>query len=250
LFDKDLLKKMGFSNKAIEYLTQNKNYGKIENADAEGTYTGKCGDTIITYLKIENDIIKDAKFVYTGCVGSASSGSAVTEMAKGKKLEDVKNFSLQDIIEFYREGEKSIPRIKYECGEIAINSMKNAIKNYEHIERIAFASDGKEMESSLAQHFGRCLYYIFVDIKNGEIKNIEAKKNPFFDNHEPGVVPRFIAEEKTDVIISGGMGQKAIDWFEKLNVRPITTEPRKIKDILNDYLNGKLKEAEPCKEGD
>lgn len=114
--------------------------------------------------------------------------------------------------------------------------------------RIAFASEGMGLESTLAYHFGRCAYYVFVDIENGEIKNVETKENPFFNSHEPGVVPQFIAKEDADIIIAGGMGPRAIDWFKQLGVQPATGVSGKIRDIFNDYLAGKLQDAMPCDE--
>ena len=114
--------------------------------------------------------------------------------------------------------------------------------------KIAFASEGKGIESVLSHHFGRCPYYVFVETEGKEIKAVETKENPFFDRHEPGVVPRFVAKQKADVVIAGGMGPRAIDWFEQLKVKPVTTGPRKIKDILEDYLEGKLQGAEACEE--
>lgn len=114
--------------------------------------------------------------------------------------------------------------------------------------KIAFASDGETIESDLSFHFGRCPYYVFVDVKGKEIEKTEAKKNPFFQNHEPGLVPEFIANEKANVIIAGGMGPRAIDWFKKLNVEAITTNPKKIKEVLDDYFLGKLNGADPCDE--
>lgn len=112
--------------------------------------------------------------------------------------------------------------------------------------KITFSSEGKGIESTLASHFGRCPYFVFVTIENDEVKSIETKENPFFNKHEPGAVPGFIAEEKADAIISGGMGPRAIEWFNEAKIKPITTEPRKIKDILDDYLEGKLTDAEAC----
>jgi len=114
--------------------------------------------------------------------------------------------------------------------------------------RVAFASEeNKGLESTLAHHFGRCPYYVFVDVENGKVKEVEVKKNPFFDKHEPGVVPKFIAEQKADVIIAGGMGPRAIEWFEELGIKPITINTGKINQILKDYLEGKLTGAEPCR---
>ena len=96
--------------------------------------------------------------------------------------------------------------------------------------KIAFSSEeNKGIDGMLAHHFGRCPYYVFVD-------------------HEPGVVPQFIADKKADVIVSGGMGPRAIEWFKDLKVKAITAQPKKIKEILDDYFEGKLKGAEPCNE--
>jgi len=115
--------------------------------------------------------------------------------------------------------------------------------------RIAFASEeNKGLSSMLAHHFGRCPYYVFIDVDNKKIKNVETKENPFFNKHESRVVPKFIADEKANVIIAGGMGPMAIEWFEKLKVKPITTAPREIKSVLDDYLSGRISKAESCRD--
>ncbi len=115
--------------------------------------------------------------------------------------------------------------------------------------RIAFASDeNKGLESNIAFHFGRCKYYVFVDVEDKEIKKIEVKENPFFNQHQPGIIPQFIAKEKANVIIAGGMGPRAVDWFKKLGIRPITGVKGKVKDVLNDFLEGKSFNVKTCKE--
>ena len=116
--------------------------------------------------------------------------------------------------------------------------------------KIAFASEENiGLDSRLSHHFGRCPYYVFVEIEDGEIKNVEVKENPYFTSHMPGAVPRFIADEGAKVIIAGGMGPRAIDWFRRLGIQPITGVSGIIRDILNDYLVGKIQlEAKPCRE--
>ena len=115
--------------------------------------------------------------------------------------------------------------------------------------KIAFATEeNKGIESTLAYHFGRCPYYVFVDIENNKPKNIKTEKNPFSNRHEPGVIPQFIANKGAKIIVAGGMGPQAIDWFKNLGVQPITGASGKVKDILNKYLTGKLSDAEPCDE--
>ena len=114
--------------------------------------------------------------------------------------------------------------------------------------RIAFASDGEGLESRVAHHFGRCRYFVFVSVEDEKIKEAETRKNPFFENHEPGAVPEFIADMKANVIIAGSMGPSAIDWFRKFGIKTITAKPEKIKNVLNDYLRGSLSGAESCSE--
>jgi len=123
--------------------------------------------------------------------------------------------------------------------------MNRAEKN--RVEKIAFASEeNKGLESMLGHHFGRCPFYIFVDIKDGQVKGIEAKENPFLAKHEAGKLPQFISDQGAKVIITAEMGPMALEWFRKFKIKPITIRPRKIKKILPDYLDGKLQDAEPC----
>ncbi len=113
---------------------------------------------------------------------------------------------------------------------------------------LAFASLGTDLESDLSPHFGRCPYYVFVEIVDDKIKDVWMKRSPFYEGHGPGDVPQFIAKLGADVIISGGMGGRAIDWFRQLGVTPLTTQPRRIKDIVDDFISGRLEGAESCKE--
>lgn len=113
--------------------------------------------------------------------------------------------------------------------------------------RIAFASEENlGLRSQLSSHFGRCPFYVFVDIENDEIKRVEVKENPFFNKHVPGAVPQFIAKEGANVMVAGGMGPRALDWFGRLNVQPITGTSGIIEEVLKDYLAGSLRGVEPC----
>jgi len=113
--------------------------------------------------------------------------------------------------------------------------------------KIAFASEeNRGLDSRLSHHFGRCPYYVFVEIEDGEIINVETKENPYFSNHVPGAVPQFIASEGANIIIAGGMGPRALELFRRLNVQPITGAIGKVREALTDYLSGRMRGAEPC----
>jgi len=122
----DLLKKSGYSNKAIEYYTKKVNVGEIEDPDAFFTYTGSCGDSMEIYLKVESGVIKDAKFQAIGCAGAFSSGSALCEMIKGKTLGEAEQIGEDDIVGHLGK----IPPQKIHCACLAKRTLQKAIKQY------------------------------------------------------------------------------------------------------------------------
>ncbi len=117
---------------------------------------------------------------------------------------------------------------------------------------IAFATQTKEgLNSLISAHFGRAPYYIFVEIEGENVKRVIEKNSPFSEGHNPGEVPAFVHENGATVIVSGGMGQRAIQNFEHLGITPVVGVAGKVEDILSDFLSGKLKDYKgtPCNEG-
>ena len=77
--------------------------------------------------------------------------------------------------------------------------------------RIAFScDDDRGLEGVVAHHFGRCPYYTFVEMDDGQVKRVEVTPNPYYGQHAPGVVPAFINSRGADVMITGGMGARAV----------------------------------------
>ena len=84
----EILRKVGYSEKAVDYYMKKLNVGVIEGVEAVDSYGGPCGDSMRIYLKVEDGVIKDAKFEAQGSAGTFASGSSVTEMIKGKTLRE------------------------------------------------------------------------------------------------------------------------------------------------------------------
>jgi len=122
----ELMKSSGYSTKAIEYYLDKENVGIIETPSVHSAYTGPCGDTLEVYLKIESNIIKDAKFQAIGCAGAFSSGSALMEMIKGKTLEEAKRITEEDIINFLG----GLPKQKFHCTCLARRALQTALGKY------------------------------------------------------------------------------------------------------------------------
>jgi predicted Fe-Mo cluster-binding NifX family protein len=118
--------------------------------------------------------------------------------------------------------------------------------------KIAVATDDdKGLEAVLSQHFGRCPYYVVVDIDDGEIKGVETVQNPFYGSHgEPGEVPNFIKNLGVEVMIAGGMGPRAIGFFEQFGVQAVTGVSGVVKEVVRAFVNGEIEGASGCNDHD
>ncbi len=108
------------------------------------------------------------------------------------------------------------------------------------------AENNNGLESMVAQHFGHAPFFILVDVENSEVTATQGVANPFAEAHQPGQIPEFIHQQKANVILSGGMGGRAIEFFEQLDIRAATGASGTVRQALENYLGGKLTEAAPC----
>lgn len=90
----------------------------------------------------------------------------------------------------------------------------------------------------VAQHFGRCAQYTIVDIKDNEVVAKKILDNP---GHAPGAIPKFLNEKGCNLIICGGMGRKAQNFFLQFGIDYIIGVQGNIDDVINDFLNDTLK---------
>ena len=122
----ELMKRCGYSEKVIEHFKNKVNMGRMENPDWISEHTGSCGDTLQIYLKINNGIIDDAKFLYIGCPGVGASASVVTEMVKKKTLEEAKKITEKDVL----ENLEGLPESKLDCVKLTVTAMRRTIAEY------------------------------------------------------------------------------------------------------------------------
>ena len=122
-----LLEESGYSKKAIELYVDKVNVGDVKNPDVAETYIGPCGDVIKLYLNVnKKGVIEEAKFYYLGCPGSAASTSALTQLIKGKTIEEAKKIEEIDILKALG----GLPKPKMDCPKLAIKTLQKAIKEY------------------------------------------------------------------------------------------------------------------------
>ena len=116
-----------YSKKVLDTFANPKNVGEIENADGVGTVgNAKCGDIMQVFLKIENDVIVDAKFKTFGCTAAIASSSMATEMIKVKTLDEALKLKNADVVEAL----EGLPPQKIHCSVLAEEAIAEAIKDY------------------------------------------------------------------------------------------------------------------------
>jgi predicted Fe-Mo cluster-binding NifX family protein len=115
--------------------------------------------------------------------------------------------------------------------------------------RIAISADGSNgLDSVVSAHFGRCPYYILVDVDGREISRVSVVENPYYGQHQPGQVPGFIKSQGANVMLAGGMGRRAIGFFQQYGIQPVTGTFGTVRRALEQYLDGALQGAAPCRE--
>ena len=120
---------MAYSDKVIDHYENPRNVGSFAK-DEEGVGTGMvgapaCGDVMKLQIKVEDGIIKDARFKTYGCGSAIASSSLVTEWVKGKTLDEAGSIKNSDIAE-----ELALPPVKIHCSILAEDAIKAAVEDY------------------------------------------------------------------------------------------------------------------------
>ena len=118
---------MKYSTKVMEHFANPHNVGEMKDADGIG-YVGNpvCGDIMELYIKVKDDVITDAKFKTFGCGAAIATSSMVTDMVKGKSLEEALKISNKAVAEAL----DGLPPVKMHCSVLAEQALHSAIDDY------------------------------------------------------------------------------------------------------------------------
>jgi len=116
-----------YSEKVMDHFRNPRNMGEIPDADGVGTVGNPvCGDVMTVYIKIKDNKIDDIKFKTFGCGAAIATSSMITELAKGKTLDDALRITRANVA----EGLGGLPPIKMHCSNLAADALRAAIKDY------------------------------------------------------------------------------------------------------------------------
>ena len=116
-----------YSKKVMEHFTNPRNVGEIPDADGIGEQGNPvCGDAMKIFIKVQDDKIVDAKFQTFGCGASIAVSSMVTEMVKGKTIEEALKISKETVASAL----DGLPPQKMHCSNLGADALRKAIENY------------------------------------------------------------------------------------------------------------------------
>jgi len=123
---------MIYSEKVMEHFQNPRNVGTIKDADGIGKVGNPiCGDVMAFYIKVKDNRIEDVKFQTFGCGAAIAVSSMVSEMAKGKTIEEAMKITNMDVAEELG----GLPKKKLHCSNLGADALHEAIKNYKQRKR-------------------------------------------------------------------------------------------------------------------
>ena len=119
---------LNYNKKVMKLFMNPKNMGEIKDADGIGKVGNpRCGDIMRVYIKVKNNKISDIKFKTFGCAAAIATSSMITQVAKGKTLEDAKKIKYQKVVDSLG----GLPAIKIHCSQLATEALNKAIEDYQ-----------------------------------------------------------------------------------------------------------------------
>jgi nitrogen fixation protein NifU and related proteins len=123
-----------YSEIVMDHFNNPRNAGVIEDADGVGEVGNpQCGDMMTFYIKVKDDTLVDVKFQTFGCVAAIAVSSLVSEMAKGKKLDEAQRITRQGVAQALG----GLPPNKMHCSNLGAEALSLAIKNYQDQKPVA-----------------------------------------------------------------------------------------------------------------
>lgn len=116
-----------YSDKVMDHFTNPRNVGEIENADGIGEEGNPvCGDMMTFYIKVKDNKLEDVKFKTFGCGAAIAVSSMVSEMAKGKTLEEAGKITPEQVAKEL----EGLPKNKFHCSNLGAQALQKAIEDY------------------------------------------------------------------------------------------------------------------------
>lgn len=116
-----------YSQQVVDHFNNPRNQGHMENPDGVGKVGNPvCGDVMYIYIKVKDDVIQDIKWETMGCAAAIATSSMISELARGKTLEEAERITRGDVADAL----EGLPPVKMHCSNLAADGLQKAIDDY------------------------------------------------------------------------------------------------------------------------
>ena len=194
--------KFPYGEKVLEHFKNPQNVGKIEDADGKAIVgSPACGDMVAVYLKVnpESKVIDDIKFESYGCASNIATGSIITELAKGKTIDEAKQITWKQAADALG----GLPAIKAHCSVLAVEGLRAAIRDYEEKHGLV-----EEREPTTEAVVKRRLRHVMNPLKGLDIVRTDLVKEITLKDGVVRVVVELAPDHQFAAVIKADIAEK------------------------------------------
>ena len=229
-----------YSAIALDHARRPRHLGVLSAFGGCARITGPCGDTMVYWLLIRDHLVLDVAWVTSGCASSRAAGSMAASLIAGRTLAEVEALDQQAVL----DGLGRFPQESAHCALLAANTIGAALANARergldapllHTMRVAVPLDGER----LAEHFGRSQRVSIIEVE--PLMRVLGGRGDHEVPPEPGALPRWLAEQRVDLVIAASIGAGAEAELARLGIELISGAPRQSpEDLVGAWMDGLL----------
>jgi nitrogen fixation protein NifU and related proteins len=191
-----------YNDKVLEHFRHPRNVGKLEEPSGKSTEgSPACGDMVAVYIQVDDEtkVIEDIKFESYGCASNIATGSIITEMAKGKTLDEARAISWQQASDELG----GLPPIKAHCSVLAVEGLRAAIRDYEEKHGLIEAR-----EPTTVEVIQKRLRHVMNPLRGLDVVRTNLIKDIQFEDGVVRIVADLPADHQFAAVIKADIAEK------------------------------------------
>ena len=191
-----------YNDKVLEHFRHPRNVGKLEEPSGKSTEgSPACGDMVAVYIQVDDEtkVIEDIKFESYGCASNIATGSIITEMAKGKTLDEARAISWQQASDELG----GLPPVKAHCSVLAVEGLRAAIRDYEEKHGLIEAR-----EPTTVEVIQKRLRHVMNPLRGLDVVRTNLIKDIQFEDGVVRIVADLPADHQFAAVIKADIAEK------------------------------------------
>jgi nitrogen fixation NifU-like protein len=191
-----------YNDKVLEHFRHPRNVGKLDEPSGKSTEgSPACGDMVAVYIQVDDEtkVIEDIKFESYGCASNIATGSIITEMAKGKTLDEARAISWQQASDELG----GLPPVKAHCSVLAVEGLRAAIRDYEEKHGLI-----ESREPTTVEVIQKRLRHVMNPLRGLDVVRTNLIKDIQFEDGVVRIVADLPADHQFAAVIKADIAEK------------------------------------------